>query len=75
MCPKTLSENGIELQFATNHLGHFLFTLLLLPKILKSAPARIVNVTSLAHKCEYNWANSFFKNILNGPKHGFTLRE
>lgn len=50
MCPKTLSENGIELQLATNHLGHFLFTLLLLPTMLKSAPARIINVTSLAHK-------------------------
>ncbi|VVC45979.1 NAD(P)-binding domain,Short-chain dehydrogenase/reductase SDR [Cinara cedri] len=50
MCPKSLSENGIELHLATNHLGHFLFTLLLLPRILKSAPARIINVTSLAHK-------------------------
>jgi NAD(P)-dependent dehydrogenase (short-subunit alcohol dehydrogenase family) len=50
MCPKTLSETGIELHFATNHLGHFLFTLLLLPRMLKFAPSRIINVTSLAHK-------------------------
>ncbi|KAF0757418.1 retinol dehydrogenase 11-like [Aphis craccivora] len=50
MCPKTLSENGIELHLATNHLGHFLFTLLLMPRILKSSPARIINVTSSAYK-------------------------
>lgn len=52
MCPKTLSENGIELHLATNHLGHFLFTLLLMPRILKSSPARIINVTSSAYKCK-----------------------
>ncbi|XP_050435983.1 retinol dehydrogenase 12-like isoform X2 [Adelges cooleyi] len=49
MCPKTMSEDGQELHFATNHLGHFLFTLLLLPRVLRSKPARIINVTSLAH--------------------------
>uniref|UniRef100_A0A8D8TR98 Retinol dehydrogenase 11 n=1 Tax=Cacopsylla melanoneura TaxID=428564 RepID=A0A8D8TR98_9HEMI len=49
MCPKQLSEDGYELQFATNHLGHYLFTLLLLPRMIKSAPARIINLSSLAH--------------------------
>ncbi|XKL62298.1 hypothetical protein PGB90_002131 [Kerria lacca] len=48
-CPKELSVDGFELQFATNHLGHFLFTLLLLPRIIKSAPARIVTIGSVAH--------------------------
>lgn len=47
--PHGVTEDGYELQLATNHLGHFLFTLLLLPKIIRSAPARIVNVSSHAH--------------------------
>ncbi|XP_075226500.1 retinol dehydrogenase 11-like isoform X2 [Lycorma delicatula] len=50
MSPRQITEDGYELQFATNHLGHFLFTLLLLPRILRSAPARIVNVSSIVHR-------------------------
>ncbi|KAK9889887.1 hypothetical protein WA026_008689 [Henosepilachna vigintioctopunctata] len=50
MCPFSKTEDGYELQFATNHLGHFLFTILLLPKIIQSRPARIVTVSSLAHE-------------------------
>lgn len=45
----TLSADGIEETFAVNYLAMFQFTLLLLPRIIDSAPARIVNVGSDAH--------------------------
>ncbi|MFW6269885.1 MAG: SDR family NAD(P)-dependent oxidoreductase, partial [Bacillota bacterium] len=44
------SKDGYELHFAVNHLGHFLLSNELLELILASAPARIINVSSGAHK-------------------------
>ena len=58
-CPFKLSQDGYELQFATNHLGHFLLTRLLLDHMKSSCPpgggleGRIVNVSSEAHKSSY----------------------
>jgi len=44
------SVDGIEMTFALNHLGYFLLTNLLLDLLEKSAPARIINVSSSLHK-------------------------
>ena len=58
-CPLTYSEDGYEMQFATNHLGHFLLTNLLLDKLKQSPQGRIVVVSSLAAKCtlKFNFDN------------------
>ncbi len=44
---REMSADGIELRFAVNYLSHFLFTILLLPLLRNSAPARIVTVSSI----------------------------
>jgi NAD(P)-dependent dehydrogenase (short-subunit alcohol dehydrogenase family) len=49
-CPLARTAEGWELQFATNHLGHFLLTGLLLPALRAGAPARVVSVSSRGHR-------------------------
>ena len=46
---RTLTAERIESTFAVNHLGYFLLTNLLTELLVKSAPARVVNVASVAH--------------------------
>eukprot|EP00443_Scrippsiella_acuminata_P038598 CAMPEP_0115173702 /NCGR_PEP_ID=MMETSP0270-20121206/3460_1 /TAXON_ID=71861 /ORGANISM="Scrippsiella trochoidea, Strain CCMP3099" /LENGTH=351 /DNA_ID=CAMNT_0002586519 /DNA_START=15 /DNA_END=1070 /DNA_ORIENTATION=- len=48
MNPFTITPDGFESQFATNHLGHHLLTRLLMPALQKAAPGRIVTVSSAA---------------------------
>jgi len=48
--PCLLSRQGNELQFATNHLGHFALTGLLLDTIRQASDARVVTVSSLEHR-------------------------
>ncbi len=50
---RTLTEDGIELHLATNHIGHFLFSCLIMPKLIKAASkspkgaTRVINVSSI----------------------------
>jgi NAD(P)-dependent dehydrogenase (short-subunit alcohol dehydrogenase family) len=50
MPPHSKTSDGFELQLGTNHFGHFALTLQLLDLINKTEGARIVNISSLAHK-------------------------
>uniref|UniRef100_A0A674HD91 Retinol dehydrogenase 14 n=9 Tax=Passeriformes TaxID=9126 RepID=A0A674HD91_TAEGU len=49
-CPYMKTEDGFEMQFGVNHLGHFLLTNLLLGLLKNSAPSRIVVVSSKLYK-------------------------
>ncbi|KRE63672.1 oxidoreductase [Nostocoides sp. Soil756] len=44
------TEDGFELQFGTNHLGHFALTGLLLPRLLEAPTSRVTTVSSIAHQ-------------------------
>ncbi len=48
---REVSDDGFELQFAVHHLATFVLTQALLDRLRSSAPARIINVTSMLHKC------------------------
>ena len=50
MPPRSVTPGGIELQFATNHLGHFALTGLLLRHLGSGLDPRVVTVTSIEHK-------------------------
>lgn len=50
MTPPQRTQDGFELQFGTNHLGHFALTGLLLERLGRAEAARVVTLTSLEHK-------------------------
>jgi NAD(P)-dependent dehydrogenase (short-subunit alcohol dehydrogenase family) len=67
---RTLTEDGIEINFATNHIGHFLFTNLIMSKLIKSTKeypkgaTRIVNVSSLSPKWStMRWSDINFDKV------------
>ncbi|WP_290052008.1 SDR family NAD(P)-dependent oxidoreductase [Amycolatopsis solani] len=64
--PRQTTRDGFELQFGTNHLGHFAFTGLLLDLLLPVEGSRVVTVASIAHRIraaihfdDLQWENSY----------------
>ena len=63
--PEERTKDGNEKQIQVNHLGHFLLAKLLMPKLLKAKPARIINISSLAH----TWSKyTPSQNVWSGSK-------
>ena len=63
--PRRETADGFELQFGTNHLGHFALTGRLLDKLLAADAPRVVTVSSMAHRAgkldfdDLNWERSY----------------
>jgi len=63
--PRMETAQGFEMQLGTNHLGHFALTGRLMPKLLEAKAARVVNVSSVAHRQgsmnfdDINWNESY----------------
>lgn len=63
MVPYSKTEDGFERQLGVNHLGHFALTGLLIDVLLKTTNARVVNVSSLAHRSgELDFDDLMFNN-------------
>ncbi len=66
---RVLNEDGVEMVFAVNHLASFLFTHLFLEKLIESAPARIIQVSSQGHRFggldinDLNWEHRRYKGL------------
>ena len=65
--PRLKTPEGFDIQFGTNHLGHFLLTEMIMPKIKASAESgfhpRIIILTSIAHAKVTNGTNIFTSNV------------
>lgn len=70
--PYRQTVDGFEMQFGTNHLGHFALTGLLLDRLLATDGARVVNVSSGAHRMgkirfdDLQWHNGYRKWMAYG---------
>jgi NAD(P)-dependent dehydrogenase (short-subunit alcohol dehydrogenase family) len=70
--PYRQTADGFEMQFGTNHLGHFALTGLLLDRLLATDGARVVNVSSGAHRMgkirfdDLQWKNGYRKWMAYG---------
>jgi NAD(P)-dependent dehydrogenase (short-subunit alcohol dehydrogenase family) len=67
---RRVTEDGFETTFAVNHLGHFLLTNLLIGRMQKNGPARIVTVASEAHRIGYGDGRIAFDDLMGERAYG-----
>ncbi len=66
---RVLNEDGIEMVFVVNHLASYLFTRMLLNRLIDSAPARIIQINSQGHRFggldvnDINWEKRRYKGL------------
>lgn len=65
---RRVTEDGFEMTFAGNHLGHFLLTELLCDRLVQSAPARVITVSSVVHRLvgSMTWTDLQHETLYNG---------
>lgn len=65
---RRITEEGFEMTFGVNHLGHFLLTRLLEDRLIASAPSRVITVSSIAHRLAggMTWSNLQHDGLYNG---------
>jgi NAD(P)-dependent dehydrogenase (short-subunit alcohol dehydrogenase family) len=78
MVPHATTKDGYEIQFGTNHVGHALLTLLLMPLLIKtaarpSADVRIISVSSVGHRSLANREGILFDKLKTDMKDRSTL--
>jgi len=61
-CPLSYTRDGFEMQFGTNHVGHFALTVGLLPALKAAKKSRVVNLSSTAHnRSDFDFEDYNFK--------------
>jgi len=69
LCPKSTTTDGFETHLGVNHIGHFLLTNLLLDLVKKSAPSRIVILSSSGHKAGVMEWDDLMRDKVYSPWH------
>ena len=70
--PYTLSDDGLEMNFAVNYLGHFYLTWLLQEELVASRPSRVVVVSSESHRFySLSWNQELDLDLVPTPRSSY----